>query len=161
MFKNIIYKIRLKFIKKDYLYNIELRRNYLRKVINIIKIEDMLSDKTKYVKIDPFFNNIKEYNEFMTNTFLSYNFSKPIPKSLMNTYSKKIYHIDFYVDKNVMLDRKEELLYFITLYKELVDLIPYYNISDTGYSFLNFKILNYYLSNMEDVLIEIISSLLN
>jgi len=154
----LIYRFRIRRINKELLYG-NTRRKYLRKVLAFIKVEDLLpTSNRKYIKINPLFKSIKEFNEFMTVNFLEYDFAKPMPKSLMNLRSNEIYYIDFFVYKNRKLNEIEELNYFLTLYKELVDLIPYYDISTNGYMFLNFKILDYYLSNMEEVLVKIISS---
>jgi len=159
---NLIYKFKIKRINKKLLEDQNTRRKYLRKILKFIRVNDLLpSTVNKYIKIEPFFNSIKEYNFFMTENFLNYDFTNPMPRSLMNLNSRKIYYIDFFVYKNRKVNEYEELEYYLTLYMELVDLIPYYDITTNGYMFLNFKILDYYLTNMEDILIKIISSKLS
>jgi len=161
-FKNLLYRYRVRNIKIDKLENINTKRNYLRSILNFIKVEDLIPvDDLKYIRIDTLFTDIDTYLNYLQDTFLNYDFTKPMPRHLLNLTTRKIYYIDFFVRSNTMLDVNEYLHYFIETYKELVDLIPYYDLQSEGYQFLNFKILDYYLTNMEAILIKVITSKFN
>ena len=162
MVRGLIKSIRKKLINKKYLEDNNTRKKYLLKILTILDIDDFVpKDKTKYLEIDTIFPNIKEYNSFMIDNFLEYDLTKPLPKSLFNRPIKTIYYVDFFKYKNKLVDIETELNLFIYTYKELVELSTYFSINEYGVLFLNFKILNFYLSNMEEILIKIISSTIN
>jgi len=156
--KDCIYKYRVKHINKEYLKNDKVKRKYLLSILRFIKVEDLLPKENKYLVIESLFNDIEEYNVFLKDLFLTDLTMSPLSKRLLNTNSRNIYFLDFFVHNNKQIDSEYHLTTFIETYIKLNDVISHYDISSEGYMFFNFKVLEHYLSNMEDILISVVTS---
>jgi len=156
---NFIYKYRVKHIDIKLLDNYLTRRQYLIKILKFYKVEDLLPKKDKkYLRILTYFKSIKNYNKFMVDTFINNPVENCPPRTLFNTTNYSIYYTDFFIDNNIKLNEKESLIEFLDIYKKLVDIMDYYNISDGGNAYLIYKLLDHYLTNMEGIITRLITS---
>ncbi len=114
--------------------------------------------KNKRIKINTFHAFIDDYIEDVYH-LLEYNFNKAISNSVFNKTKKEIYYYDFFIDKKrwEFIDWKKSIHEYLEIYIGLVELFYISKeLMESGQDFLIFKVLNYYLTNMEEIILPIL-----
>ena len=156
MFEEWIYKLRLYFVNKERL--LQLDRKYIYKIAKFYKINDAIvqNNDLKYKKVFTYFRSIRAYSNFLEYTFIDNDILENPDKKLLEKYELYIYFTDLFIDNNEFVNIEIELTRFLNIYINLVDMANRIDISESGASFLVFKILDKYLSNMEKILSQLI-----
>jgi len=137
------------------------RRNTLVEIVKMLGWKYLIPDTdTKYVPINPYYRSIKQYNRFIAENLLNYDFSKQLPKHLFNIEEKSVYYIDFFINGNEVVNIEEELELFIEAYLQLSEILTMMDITD-GVLYFNSKVINFYLTNMDKIIYQILSAKLS
>ena len=139
---------------KDYKYRGMLVK-YLSKIeIDIFNPED----KNKRIKINTFHTFINDYIDDVYQ-LLEYNFNKAVSSTVFNKTKKEIYYYDFFIDKRrwELVDWRSSIYEYLEIYSGLVELFYISKeLMESGQDFLIFKVLDYYLTNMEEIILPIL-----
>ena len=156
MFEEWIYKLRLFFVNKERL--LQLDRKYIYKVLKFYKVNNVVIENSelKYKRVFTYYRSIKAYSDFMESTFLDTDILENPDRKLLEKNELYLYFTDLFIDSNMLVNVDSELKRFISIYINLVDMLNRIDISDSGSSFLVFKLLDKYLSNMEKILVQLI-----
>ena len=156
MFEEWIYKLRLYFVNKERL--LRLDRKYIYKVLKFYKVNKNVFEysELKYKKVDTFFKSINQYSDFLEETFLNADILENPDRKLLEKSEFWIYFTDLFTYCKRRISPEIEFNRFINIYIQLVDMSNRIDISESGASFLVFKILDKYLSNMEKIITEVI-----